>query len=248
MREPTGRGSSAVIQPLPMRSPPSGTVAASVSIGQDIDDHVGRRAAGRLGEHIGHALQVLVVDHLVAREPCPIAQFGQRDELPGAALDLDAAPDRRRSCADRRADAVRSAADCAPCRCAPGPPCRRRAALAACAAICSVVMPFRAAFSLSVTKMIFCCGASRTWSTSTTPGSTASRARTVSAASQQVLVADGPAGRRPRPPRWRSPAVPAAFPPVSSARRAGRQSPAVRCASAGRWRGFAAGGSSCPPD
>ena len=54
-----------------------------------IDNHVRRRPAGGLGEDVGDAMQVLVVDHLVDAALFPMTQLGQRHELAAASLDLD---------------------------------------------------------------------------------------------------------------------------------------------------------------
>ena len=89
VRSATGRGASADSQPLPTRSTPSDGRDDIGLVGQHVHDHVGRRPTGGLGKHIGHALQVLVVDHLVDAGRLPSAQLGQRNQLTGAAFDVN---------------------------------------------------------------------------------------------------------------------------------------------------------------
>ena len=81
------RIAASAIQPLPTRLDFIAVAERRLRpVGQHVDDHVGRRAAGGLGEHVGHALQVLVVDHLVDAGRLPAAQFGQRNQLAGCCL------------------------------------------------------------------------------------------------------------------------------------------------------------------
>ncbi len=47
-----------------------------------VQDALGGRPAQRLGGHVDHALQVLVVDRLVDARGPPTAQLGEGRELP----------------------------------------------------------------------------------------------------------------------------------------------------------------------
>ena len=163
----------------------AGCRAGVRSVGQHVDHHVGRRPAGGLGKHVGHALEILVVDHLVDAGRLPSAQFGQRNQLAAAALDLHLRQ------VGRAGPPLDGHPQLDPQRIALGvaPHHADRAALqhrlkrggdllggdAAQGGLLLVGDEGRASAA----------AASRTSSTSTTPGSTASRARTVSAASSR---------------------------------------------------------------
>ena len=79
------RGHPAVANPLDL-FPGGGGLRL---VGKDVHHDVGRRAAGSFGKDIGHALEILVVDHLI--NPCrfPLPQFGQGNKLAGAAFHVD---------------------------------------------------------------------------------------------------------------------------------------------------------------
>ena len=169
---------------------------------------------------------------------------------PGASSALHVQPAQigRARTAGRSAIAIRSAADCVHRRRGSCRPRRLEGPPATSPPHRVVLMPFRAAFSLSVTNTSFRSGVSTTSSRSTTPGSAASRWRTTSRAVQEVLI---PAVRlainlghdrrdHRRPGR--------SLDDLQFHRVPARRWPSDRLECAARSRGSASCDSSCPPD
>ena len=125
VRLATGRAGPSANQPLPTCLDficISGRDVLIHLVDLHVHHHVGRRPAGGFGEHIGHALQILVVDHLIDAGRLPSSKLGQRNQLAAVALDLDLRQIGRTGPLGFGHAQLDPQADCVRCRCGSGPP------------------------------------------------------------------------------------------------------------------------------